>query len=55
VDKPSISYATRADSSWQAEIATLANVYSFVIRSSQAKKEPAVAVGSENPKKQERR
>jgi hypothetical protein len=54
VDKPSISYATRADSSWQAEIATLANVYSFVIKCSQAKKEAVVAAGSANSEKQER-
>jgi hypothetical protein len=55
VDKPSNSYATRSDGTQQAEVATLAYVYSFVIKSSEAKKEPAVAVGSENPKKQERR
>jgi hypothetical protein len=55
VDKPSITYATRSDSTQQAEIATtLANVYSFVIKCSQAKKEAAVAAGSNNPEKQER-
>jgi hypothetical protein len=47
MDRPSISYATRSDSTQQAEIATLANVYSFVIKSSQAKKEAAIAAGSD--------
>jgi hypothetical protein len=54
MDRPSISYATRSDSTQQAEIATLANVYSFVIKCSQAKKEAAVAAGSDNSEKQER-
>ena len=55
MDRPSISYATRSDGTQQAELATLANVYSFVITSSQAKKEAAIAAGSDNPEKQERR
>jgi hypothetical protein len=49
-----ISYATRPDSTKQVEIATLATVYSFVIKCSQAKKEAGVAAGSDNPEKQDR-
>jgi hypothetical protein len=33
VDRPSISYATRPDSTPEAEIATLVNIYSFVLNS----------------------
>ena len=55
MDRPSISYATRSDGTQQAELATLAKVYSFIIKSSQAKKEAAIAAGSDNPEKQERR
>ena len=32
MDRPSISYATRSDGTQQAELATLANVNSFVIK-----------------------
>jgi len=49
-----ISYAARPDSTKQAEIATLASVYSFVIKCSQAKKAAVTAAGSDNPEKQER-
>lgn len=45
MDRPSISYATRSDSTQQAEIATLANIYRFVLNSA---KKNAAGVTSTN-------
>jgi hypothetical protein len=55
VGKPAISYARHASASGEAEISALHNVYSFVIKSSQAKRKARGSNGSDNYAREERR
>jgi hypothetical protein len=50
-----IVYQHRADTRPEAEVAALSAVYSFVIKSSQAKRKADKSNGSDNDEKQERR
>jgi hypothetical protein len=54
VSKPAISYAPHASASPDAEISALRNVYSFVIKSSRAKRKARGISGTDNDEKQER-
>jgi len=55
VSKPAISYALHASASPDAEISALRNVYSFVTKSSRAKRKARGSSGTDNDEKQERR
>ena len=55
MSKPAISYAPHASASPAAEISALRNVYSFVIKSSGAKRKARGSSGTDNDEKQERR
>jgi hypothetical protein len=55
VSKPAISYAPHASASPAAEISALRNVYSFVIKSSRAKRKVRGSSSTDNDEKQERR
>jgi hypothetical protein len=52
---PRITYVARPNSTPETEISALRNVYSFVIKSSQAKRKVSGSNGSDNDEKQERR
>jgi hypothetical protein len=52
---PQITYAPRDDTSTAVEVAALANLYAFLIRTSQAKRKAGRSNGSDNDEKQERR
>jgi hypothetical protein len=52
---PQITYAPRDDTSTAVEVAALANLYAFLIRTSQAKRKAGRSNGSDNYEKQERR
>ena len=52
---PQITYAPRDDTSTAVEVAALANLYAFLIRTSQAKRKAGKSNGSDNDEKQERR
>jgi hypothetical protein len=49
-----IVYQHRADTGPEAEVAALSAVYSFVIKSSQAKRKADKSNGSDNDERQER-
>jgi len=53
VSKPAISYALHASASPDAEISALRNVYSFVTKSSRAKRKARGSSGTDNDEKQE--
>ena len=55
MSKPAISYAPHASASPAAEISALRNVYSFVTKSSRAKRKARGSSGTDNDAKQERR
>jgi hypothetical protein len=55
MSKPSITYAQRCDSTRGAEVAGLANLYSFVLKRSQAKRKAGRNNDSENYAKEDRR
>lgn len=55
MSKPAISYAPHDSASPAAEISALRNVYSFVIKSSRAKRRARGSSGTDNDEKQERR
>jgi hypothetical protein len=52
---PAIVYTPRTDTTREAEISALRNVYSFVIKSSKAKRNAGGRNGSENDERHERR
>ena len=55
MSSPQITYAPRDDTSTAVEVAALANLYAFLIRTSQAKRKAGRSNGSDNDEKQERR
>ena len=55
MSSPQITYAPRDDTSTAVEVAALRNVYSFVIKSSRAKRKARGSSGTDNDEKQERR
>ena len=55
MSSPQITYAPRDDTSTAVEVAALANLYAFLIRTSQAKKNAAGTNGGRDDVKEERR
>jgi hypothetical protein len=55
MSSPQITYAPRDDTSLAVEVAALANLYAFLIRTSQAKKNAAGTNGGRDDVKEERR
>ena len=55
MSRPRITYAPCDDTSTAVEVAALANLYAFLIRTSQAKRKAGRSNGSDNDEKQERR
>ena len=51
---PNITYVPRPDATAEAEISALRKVYSFVVKSSQAKRKADKSNGSDNDERQER-
>lgn len=53
MSSPQITYAPRDDTSTAVEVAALANLYAFLIRTSQAKKKAGRSNDSENYTREE--
>ena len=52
---PNITYVPRPDATAEAEISALRSVYSFIIKTSRAKRKARGSSGTDNDEKQERR
>ena len=55
MSSPQITYAPRDNTSTAVEVAALANVYAFLIRTGQAKRKASRSNGSDHDERQERR